>query len=251
MSAAGVDQARFAEQLEPHRRELHVHCYRMLASYDAAEDAVQDTFVRAWGARDSFGGVGNVRAWLYKIATNVCLDRVRQVKALDRSFSEVPWLTPYPDRLLDELLVARETIELAFLALIQLLPARQRAVLLLRDVLDYSAAETASALDMTVPSVTSALQRARATTTGSVGPGGSERAEQPAVSTRVADSPRALAETAGTGDDFDQSSASAADLVETAGRGACLTVSGGRIVADGPPREPNHRIGYIGTLSNQ
>jgi RNA polymerase sigma-70 factor (TIGR02960 family) len=147
---------------ENHRRELHVHCYRMLANYQEAEDAVQDAFTRAWMHRDGFSGE-NARAWLYKIATNVCLDRMRQAKSFDRSFSEVPWMTPYPDRLLDELMVARETIELAFLAMIQLLPARQRAVLLLREVLDYSAAETADALDMTVASVNSALQRARAT----------------------------------------------------------------------------------------
>ena len=149
--------------LERHRRELHIHCYRMLANFQEAEDAVQDTFARAWQARGGFGGEGNARAWLYRIATNVCLDRARQAKTLDRSFSEVPWLTPYPDRLLDELVVVRETIELAFLALIQLLPARQRAVFLLREVLDYSAAETAAALDMSVPAVTSALQRARST----------------------------------------------------------------------------------------
>jgi RNA polymerase sigma-70 factor (TIGR02960 family) len=148
---------------ENHRRELHVHCYRMLANYQEAEDAVQDTFTRAWQARERVGDDSNARAWLYKIATNVCLDRMRQVKSFDRSFSEVPWLTPYPDRLLDELMVARETIELAFLAMIQLLPARQRAVLLLREVLDYSAAETAEVLEMSVPAVNSALQRARAT----------------------------------------------------------------------------------------
>jgi RNA polymerase sigma-70 factor (TIGR02960 family) len=149
--------------LERYRREIHVHCYRMLANYQEAEDAVQEAYMRAWQARSSFGGERNVRAWLYKIATNVCLDLMRQVRALDHSFAEVPWLTPYPDRLLDELVVARETIELAFLALIQLLPPRQRAVLLLRDVLAYSAADTADALEMSVPAVTSALQRARAT----------------------------------------------------------------------------------------
>jgi RNA polymerase sigma-70 factor (ECF subfamily) len=149
--------------LERHRREIHVHCYRLLASFHDAEDAVQDTFVRAWRARERFGGEGNLRAWLYRIATNVCLDRMRQAKALERSFSEVPWIEPYPDQLLDELVVARETIELAFLALIQLLPARQRAVLVLRDVLEWSAAETADALEMSVAAVNSALQRARAT----------------------------------------------------------------------------------------
>jgi RNA polymerase sigma-70 factor (ECF subfamily) len=172
MSFADLDLAR-------HRREIHVHCYRMLASFDEAEDAVQETLLRAWDNRASFGGEGNLRAWLYRIATNVCLDQIRRrrrrVTSLDGSFSEVPWLQPYPDRLLDEIeiaprehepdavVVARETIELAFLAVIQLLPARQRAVLLLRDVLEFSAADTAAALEMSVPAVTSALQRARAT----------------------------------------------------------------------------------------
>jgi RNA polymerase sigma-70 factor (TIGR02960 family) len=165
------------ERISSHRREIHVHCYRMLASFDDAEDAVQEAFLRAWNARESFGGEGNLRAWLYRIATNVCLDQItrreRRVPSLGRSFSEIPWLQPYPDRLLDEIappaeqpeavVVARETIELAFLAVIQLLPARQRAVLLLRDVVDWSAADTAAALEMTVPAVNSALQRARAT----------------------------------------------------------------------------------------
>jgi RNA polymerase sigma-70 factor (TIGR02960 family) len=169
------------DTLVRHRRELHIHCYRLLASFDEAEDAVQDALTRAWQARERFrqdevdgGAGGNVRAWLYRIATNVCLDRMRQVKALERSFAEVSYLQPYPDRLLDEvsagpdedpaaIVVARETVELAFLALIQLLPPRQRAVLVLRDVVGRSAAETAEALEMTVPAVTSALQRARAT----------------------------------------------------------------------------------------
>lgn len=152
--------------LAAHRRELHIHCYRLLANFEEAEDAVQETLTKAWQARENFGAAGNARAWLYRIATNACLDRMRQVKALDRSFADVPWLQPYPDALLDEpveLVVARETIELAFLAVIQLLPPRQRAVLILRDVLEWSAAETAEALEMTVPAVTSALQRARAT----------------------------------------------------------------------------------------
>lgn len=165
------------QDLERHRRELHVHCYRMLASFDDAEDATQETLTRAWNSRSTLQVGANVRAWLYKIATNACIDQIRRQQrnpiSLERSFSEVPWLQPYPDRLLDELTsdepephghaVARETIELAFLALIQLLPARQRAVLLLREVLDYSAAETAELLEMSVPAVNSALQRARAT----------------------------------------------------------------------------------------
>jgi RNA polymerase sigma-70 factor (TIGR02960 family) len=167
----------FPVLLERHRREIHVHCYRMLGSFDEAEDAVQDAFLRAWDARERFGGELNFRAWLYRIATNVCLDAIRRRRrrapSLDRSFSEISWLQPYPDRLLDEVappedepdavVVARETIELAFLALIQLLPARQRAVLLMRDVLEFSAAETATLLEMSTPAVNSALQRARAT----------------------------------------------------------------------------------------
>jgi RNA polymerase sigma-70 factor (TIGR02960 family) len=154
------------EVLQEHRRELHVHCYRMLASYDEAEDAVQDTYLRAWRSRETFEGA-HLRAWLYKIATNVCVDRVRakqrQVAAL-HSAAEVPWLTPYPDTMLegpDETYVARETIELAFLVALQVLPARQRAALLAREVLGLSAAETAELLDTSVAAANSALQRAR------------------------------------------------------------------------------------------
>jgi RNA polymerase sigma-70 factor (TIGR02960 family) len=167
----------FDTLVKRYRRELHIHCYRMLASFDEAEDAVQETLLRAWKARATAGDVLNERAWLYRIATNTCLDTIRRtnrrVATSGRSFAEVPWLQPYPDRLLDEVaprdqepdavLVARETIELAFLATIQLLPARQRAVLILRDVLEWSAADTAAALEMSVTAVNSALQRARAT----------------------------------------------------------------------------------------
>ena len=172
---AGGESA-FAALTERYRRELHVHCYRMLASFDEAEDAVQETFLRAWRSRDSFDGSGLVRAWLYKIATNVCLDAIRRsARRLSsmETIREVPWITPYPDRLLDEMaptedepdavVVTRETIELAFLAALQVLPPRQRATLIARDVLGWPASETASALDTTVASVNSALQRARAT----------------------------------------------------------------------------------------
>jgi RNA polymerase sigma-70 factor (ECF subfamily) len=134
---------------EQHRRELHVRCYRMLASYDEAEDAVQETFLRAWRARDSFDGE-HARARLYRIATNVCVDRGRAQQRRVRAGFEVSWLTPYPDTGLDELpaddderdqaYVARETIELAFLAALQVLPPRQRATLLARDVLGLPAA---------------------------------------------------------------------------------------------------------------
>ncbi len=177
MTAAGTltDESTFRAAAERHRRELHVHCYRMLASFDEAEDAVQETLLRAWRARDRFEGDTLVRAWLYRIATNVCLDairaRSRRVAEL-RSYAEVGWLQPYPDRLLDQIappedepdavVVRRETIELAFLAALQVLPPRQRAALVLRDVLGLPAAETAAMLDTSVAAANSALQRARA-----------------------------------------------------------------------------------------
>jgi len=175
-AATAGDEAAFASLVERHRRELHVHCYRMLGSFEEAEDTVQETFLRAWRKRESFEGGPGFRAWLYRIATNASLDAIRRssrrVASLG-SFAEVPWLQPYPDRLLDEVapsdaepdavVVARETIELTFLAVIQLLPPQQRAVLILRDVLDWSAAEAASLLDTTVAAANSALQRARAT----------------------------------------------------------------------------------------
>jgi RNA polymerase sigma-70 factor (TIGR02960 family) len=155
-----------------HRRELHVHCYRMLASYDEAEDAVQETYLRAWRARDDFDG-RHVRAWLYRIATHVCLDRARAHQRRVGAGTEVSWLTPYPDPLLDEVAtdevgpdqayVARETIELAFLTALQVLPPRQRAALLAREVLGLPAADTARLLDTTVAATNSALQRARET----------------------------------------------------------------------------------------
>ena len=167
----------FEEQAERHRRELHVHCYRMLASFDEAEDAVQETMLRAWKGRSGFDGSGQFRAWLYRIATNVCLDmlRSRRSRAHPTSFSELPWIQPYPDRLLDEVLPAapedqpdavairRETISLAFLAALQALPPRQRAALIARDVLGWPAADTASMLGISVAAANSALQRARVT----------------------------------------------------------------------------------------
>jgi RNA polymerase sigma-70 factor (TIGR02960 family) len=173
-----TDDTTFSRLADAHRREIHVHAYRMLGSFDEAEDAVQETMLRAWRSRESFDGSAAFRAWLYRIATNVCLDAIRRTNRRPKarsleSLGEVSWLQPYPDRLLDEIAppdtepdsvaVARETIELAFLAVIQLLPARQRAVLILRDVLDWSATETADLLEMTSAGVNSALQRARAT----------------------------------------------------------------------------------------
>ena len=175
-AAIAGDEPAFAALVEHHRRELHVHCYRMLASFDEAEDAVQETFLRAWRSRTGFDGSLLFRAWLYRIATNVCLDLLRRSSrrpATVRSFPEVPWLQPYPDRLLDEVaprddqpdavVIERETIELAFLAALQILPPRQRAALIVRDVLDWPATETASLLETSVAAANSALQRARAT----------------------------------------------------------------------------------------
>lgn len=174
----------FAVLVEPYRRELRVHCYRMSGSYDDAEDLVQETFLRAWRAREGYAGKASVRTWLYRIATNACLDLQRRTARRPQRYEPLPgmnhgsaepparvtWLQPYPDEDLpsaeeqpDALAVSRETLELVFLAAIQHLPARQRAVLVLRDVLGLSAAETAEALEMTVASVNSALQRARPT----------------------------------------------------------------------------------------
>ena len=167
----------FEESVQRHRRELHVHCYRMLASFDEAEDAVQETLLRAWRARDRFDGSGQFRAWLYRIATNVCLDMLRSRRSAAKmsSFGDLPWLQPYPDAMLDEVLagpeqdqpeeiaVRRETISLAFLAALQVLPPRQRAALIARDVLGWPASEVAETLGTSVAAANSALQRARAT----------------------------------------------------------------------------------------
>jgi RNA polymerase sigma-70 factor (ECF subfamily) len=175
----------FETLVERHRREIQVHCYRMLGSLSDAEDLAQETFLRAWKGRDAFEGRASVRTWLYRIATNACLDvlarRPRRVLPDQLgpagkpegpiSAVDLPWLEPYPDRLLDEAapddtgaaVVERETIELAYLAAVQYLPPRQRAVLVLRDVLGWSAKETAALLETSVASANSALQRARAT----------------------------------------------------------------------------------------
>ena len=164
------------EALEQHRRELTAYCYRMLGSGFEAEDAAQETILRAWKSIHRFEGRSAVRTWLYRIATNVCLDLLRRNSrrlAKLRSFAEVPWLQPYPDRLLDEaapvdqqpdaVAVDRETIELAFLAAMQLLPARQRAAFIVRDVLGWPADQTAGLLGTSVAAANSALQRARST----------------------------------------------------------------------------------------
>ena len=191
-AATAGDEPAFASLTERYRRELQVHCYRMVGSLQDSEDLVQETFLRAWRARETFTyqGLSSFRAWLYRVATNACFDLLRSRPrkrfpwqpgaaghepsgTLLRPDRDLAWLQPYPDQLLEGIapiedqpeakLVARETIELAFIAAVQLLPATQRAVLILRDVLGWSAKETATLLEMTVVASNSALQRARAT----------------------------------------------------------------------------------------
>jgi RNA polymerase sigma-70 factor (TIGR02960 family) len=185
-AAKAGDQQAFHRLAKPHLRELHVHCYRMLGSVHDAEDALQETLVRAWRHLDGFDSRRPFRAWIYRIATNACLTAAERKRrepqaaaghgfeieppppnALDVELADVG---PYPDAALDELGTnpaacydLHESVQLAFLAAIQLLPPRQRATLLLRDVLGWSAAETAELLESTVASANSALQRARAT----------------------------------------------------------------------------------------
>jgi RNA polymerase sigma-70 factor (ECF subfamily) len=185
-AATAGDEAAFAMLARRYRRELHVHCYRMLASFEDAEDLVQETFLKAWQKRATFQGRATFRAWLYRIATNACLDLLARH---ERQVIEVPvhgapqgegvvaphvaWLQPYPNRFLerpapadtdpDVALVRKETIELAFVIAVQFLPPKQRAALILRDVLDWSANETAELLNSSVASVNGALQRARET----------------------------------------------------------------------------------------
>jgi RNA polymerase sigma-70 factor (TIGR02960 family) len=184
--ARAGDGDAFRELTEPHRRELQVHCYRMLGSFQDAEDALQDTLLTAWKGLGGFEGRASMRTWLYRIATNRCLNVLRSAKRRPAQMWDMPemeppeptrlgevvWLEPYPDALLQGAIdvppgpEARyeqaEAISLAFVTALQILPARQRAVLILREVLGYRASEVAGMLDATVDSVNSALKRARA-----------------------------------------------------------------------------------------
>jgi RNA polymerase sigma-70 factor (TIGR02960 family) len=192
VSADLIDRARagddgaFHELIELHRRELQAHCYRMLGSFQDAEDALQETFLAAWQGLEGFEGRASIRSWLYRIATNRCLNVLRSAsrrpaKEWDipgveppepTQIGEIVWLEPYPDALIGGAIKAplgpearyeqTEAISLAFVTALQVLPPRQRAVLILRDVLGYHANEVAEILDATVESVTSALKRARA-----------------------------------------------------------------------------------------
>jgi RNA polymerase sigma-70 factor (ECF subfamily) len=188
-SAAALpdDAAAFSSATEPFRRELRIHCYRMLGSFQDSEDLVQETLLRAWRNRSNFEGRSSIRTWLYRIATNACLDflqrRPRRVLPQDIAppadptlipaipGQEIPWLEPFPDLYLeadadagpDAEVVQKETIELAFIAAVQHLPARQRAALVLRDVLGWSASDSAELLEINVAALNSALQRARST----------------------------------------------------------------------------------------
>ncbi|MBM7785608.1 RNA polymerase subunit sigma-70 [Tenggerimyces flavus] len=186
LAARDGDERAFGELAERYRPELRVLCYRMLGSLDEAEDLVQDTYLRAWRARDTFRleGRWSFRAWLYRIATNACLNALSRSplrKVLPAQLGaagdpsepvappvELPWLQPFPDDLLaasdpEEIVVAKESIELAYLAAIQHLPPRQRAALILREVVGWSAKDVAALLETTDAAVASALQRARAT----------------------------------------------------------------------------------------
>jgi len=182
------DSQQFGELTEPYRRELQVHCYRILGSLHEAEDMVQETILKAWKRLATYESRASFRSWLYKIATNTCLDFLDQRRsrrllpfnvnsASDPNASilpplaEITWLEPFPDEWLGDKTALNpearytnsESISLAFLTALQTLPPRQRAVLILRDVLEFSALETADVLELTVPSVNSALHRARTT----------------------------------------------------------------------------------------
>jgi RNA polymerase sigma-70 factor (TIGR02960 family) len=207
--ARAGDSRAFSELVEPYRRELQLHCYRILGSLEDAEDAVQETLVAAWKGLCGFAERASIRTWLYQIATHRCLNALRSAGRRPRTsqppvsglplpeptrLGEVVWLQPYPDLLLEGLpdtapgpqarYETREAISLAFITAVQLLPPRQRAVLVLRDVLGFSAHEVASMLEATGGSVTSALARARATLA----------AQDPAAASRPPPAPNSAAE---------------------------------------------------------
>jgi RNA polymerase sigma-70 factor (TIGR02960 family) len=184
--ARSGDEAAFRQLVGPHQRELQVHCYRILGSVADAEDALQETLVTAWQGLRQFEGRASIRTWMYRIATTRCLNMLRaasrrpamslpaDVEPPEPSrLGEVVWLEPYPDLFVEDVpdgaagpearYEAREAMSLAFVTALQLLPPRQRAALILRDVLDFPASEVAGILDTTEQSVTSALKRARAT----------------------------------------------------------------------------------------
>jgi RNA polymerase sigma-70 factor (ECF subfamily) len=185
--ARSGDGDAFAELVDPYRRELQVHCYRILGSVQDAEDALQETLLAAWQGLDGFAERASIRTWLYRVATSRCLNALRSARRRTpmawplpgvtlpepTRLGEVPWLEPYPDALLEGLAdgapgpetryEATEAISLAFITALQLLPPRQRAVLVLRDVLGFRARETAGILGTSEESVSSALKRARAT----------------------------------------------------------------------------------------
>jgi RNA polymerase sigma-70 factor (TIGR02960 family) len=201
--ARAGDGDAFGELTEPHRRELQLHCYRILGTVQDAEDMVQETLLAAWRGLDGFEGRSSVRAWLYRIATNRCLNALRDTGRRAQPVTRLPafeapeptrrteptWYEPYPDALLEDLPDAspgpearyetRESLALAFVAGLQRLPPRQRAVLVLRDVLGFRAAEVADLLDSSEVSVNSALQRARAALDGQLPARDRERAPLP------------------------------------------------------------------------
>ena len=172
-AARGGDSRAFQALVAPHVRALHLHSYRMLGSYTEAEDAVQETLLRAWQGLAGFEGRAPLRHWLYRITTTTCLKMIRDRRREPATTADVAWLQPYPDALLSQVAGAgadpagiaeeRESVALAFIAALQLLPASQRAVLILRDVLAWPARDVADLLDTSVAAVNSALQRARAT----------------------------------------------------------------------------------------
>jgi len=172
-AARAGDHDAFNAMLAPHRRALHLHCYRMLASLDDADDAMQEVQLSAWRGLDTFAGRAPLRHWLYRIATTTCLKMIRSRGRLPLPAGDLVHLQPYPDRLLDQLTAngtdpadeveRRDSVALAFIVALQRLPATQRAALLVRDVLAYSPAETAELLHTTVAATNSLLQRARAT----------------------------------------------------------------------------------------